>query len=265
VTLHQEPGVSADRDRRSPHRRPRLEPERGAATIGRVEGPEREPETDRGGPPLTLIAFFLATIIAVGGVVVLADVNDTWGMMFAVVVLFTVLALLVAELGFEIADGPPVRRRRARAVTPAAPPAWSGPPADRRVLLVASEPLDESRVAEVLDGDGTSSTAVLVVAPALRRTRLRYWVSESDEALEHARSVQEATLRALRSENVPSSGHVGSPDPVTAIADALRFFDADRIALAMHTAGPHRYRERDLRAEVARRFGRPVTALEPAG
>jgi hypothetical protein len=242
-----------------------LEPERGAATIGGVESPARELDTDRGGLPLMLIAYFVATMIAVGVVVVLVDGNDTWGAMFAVVVLFTVLLLLVAELAFEIADGPSVRRRRARAVTPAVPPAWSGPPADRRVLLVASVPLDESQVAEVLDGDGTSSTAVLVVAPALRRTRLRYWVSDSDKPREHARVVQEATRRALRRENVPSSGHVGSPDPVTAIADALRFFDADRIALVIDAAGPHRCRVRDLSAEVARRFGRPVTALDPAG
>jgi hypothetical protein len=31
------------------------------------------------------------------------------------------------------------------------------------------------------------------------------------------------------------------------------------------THGPHRYRERDLRAEVERRFDRPVIALEPGG
>ena len=230
-----------------------------------METPEPEPDADRGGLPLTLIAFFVATIIGVGGVVILVEVNDTWGVVFAVVVLLAVLALLIAELELEIADGPSVRSRRAREVTPAVPPTWTGPPADRRVLVVTSEPLDESQLAEVLGGDGTSRTAVLVIAPALHRTRLRYWLSDADEALEHARAVQEATLRTLQHAQVPNSGHVGSPDPVTAVADALRFFDADRIALAMHTAGPHRYRERDLSAEVARRFGRPVTALEPAG
>jgi hypothetical protein len=112
--------------------------------------------------------------------------------------------------------------------------------------------------------DAAARTAVLV-ARALHRTRLRYWVSDSDEAIEHARGVQEETLRALRHENVASSGHVGSPDPVTAIADALRFFGADRIALALLTRGRHHYRERDLRAEVERRFERPVIALESSG
>jgi hypothetical protein len=170
----------------------------------------------------------------------------------------------------EIQIGGPrmaVRRepaRPARTARPGVPQAWSGPPADRRVLLVASEPVDEARLSRILDGP-RARTTVLVVAPALHRTRLRYWVSDSDEAIEHARGVQEATVRALQREDVPSSGHVGSSDPLAAIADALRFFDADRIALALHTRGPHRYRERDLRAEVEHRFERPVIALEPRG
>jgi hypothetical protein len=33
--------------------------------------------------------------------------------------------------------------------------------------------------------------------------------------------------------------------------------------VALHTCGAHRFRERDLRAEVERRFGRPAVALEP--
>jgi hypothetical protein len=230
-----------------------------------METPEREPAADRGGLPWTLITFFVAVLIGLGGVVVLAEVDDTWALIFAVVVLVAVIALLIAELEIELDGRPAVRRRRARASTPGVPPEWRGPPAGRRVLLVASEPLAESQLAEVVEGGGRSSTAVLVVAPALHRTRLRYWVSDSDEAIDHARAVEATTLRVLRRANVPSSGHVGSPDPVTAIADALRFFDADRIALSVHASGPHRYRERGLRAEVERRFDRPVIALEPAG
>jgi hypothetical protein len=142
------------------------------------------------------------------------------------------------------------------------PAAWRGPAARHRLLLVVSEPLDGPRLERLLDG-GRDGISVLVVAPALHRNGLRYWVSDSDEAIEHARRVQEATLHALQREQVPSGGHVGSADPVTAIEDALEFFDADRIVLALHTRGRRRYRERDLRAEVERRFRRPVVAVEP--
>jgi nucleotide-binding universal stress UspA family protein len=127
---------------------------------------------------------------------------------------------------------------------------------------VVSDPVDGPRLGRLVDGE--RGVAVLVVAPALHRTWLRYWLSDSDEAIEHARFVEQQTVHALRREDVASSGHVGSPDPIAAIEDALRFFDADRIAIAMHTDGKRRYRERDLRAEVERRFGRPVIAVDPA-
>jgi hypothetical protein len=223
------------------------------------------PDPDPSGTPWTLIAFASATLIVVGAVALLARTDDAWGVVFAMALLIALLAIVLWVLEIDL-RGPSVAVRRSRArrgrARPDIPQAWSGPPAERRVLLVASEPVDEARLSCILDG-ARASTAVLVIAPALHRTRLRYWVSDSDEAIEHARGVQEATVRALQRENVPSSGHVGSPDPLAAIADALRFFDADRIALALHTRGPHRYRERDLRAEVEHRFERPVIALEP--
>jgi hypothetical protein len=232
-----------------------------------VESRAPEPgPPDRDGIPRTLIAFASATLLVVGGVVALARADDAWGVVLAVVLLVSLLVIVLWMIELDI-DFPRVvvrRRRRSPPARTGVPQAWSGPRADRRVLLVASEPVDEAGLARVLGGDRTRP-AVLVVAPALHRTRLRYWVSDSDEAIDHARGVQEATLRALQRENVPSSGHVGSPDPLAAIADALRFFDADRIVIALHTRGPHRYRERDLRAEVERRFGRPVIALEPGG
>jgi hypothetical protein len=197
--------------------------------------------------------------------VVLARADDAWGVVFGVVLMVFVLAVVLRQLDVDLGGARvAVRRRGAGPARPGVPSAWGGPPADRRVLLVASDPVGPAALARVLDGDG-SRTAVLVVAPALHRTRLRYWVSDSDEAIAHARGVQEETVAALRRANVPTNGHVGSPDPVAAIADALRFFDADRIALALHTRGPHRYRERDLRAEIERRFGRRAVALEPDG
>ena len=228
--------------------------------------PEPDPPgADPRGTPWTLIAFASATLVTVGAVVALARTDDAWGVVFAMVLLIALLAIVLWVLEVQIGGpGVAVRRPPDRPARPGVPQAWSGPPAERRVLLVASEPVDEARLSCILDG-ARARTTVLVVAPALHRTRLRYWVSDSDEAIEHARGVQEATVRALQREDVPSSGHVGSPDPLAAIADALRFFDADRIALALHTRGPHRYRERDLRTEVEHRFERPVIALEPRG
>jgi hypothetical protein len=142
---------------------------------------------------------------------------------------------------------------------------WSGPRAHRRVLLVASEPVGRAEVEAILENEPPGRVGVLVVAPAMPKTALRYWVSDTDEGTAHARRVEEATLDELRRDGVPSDGHVGSPDPLTAIEDALRLFDADQVVIAMHAAGRRRYREGDLTAEVERRFGIPAAAIEPPG
>jgi hypothetical protein len=143
------------------------------------------------------------------------------------------------------------------------PASWTGPAAHRRVLLVVSEPVDRAQVHAILGGDPPRSVAVLVVAPALQRSGLRYWVSDTDEGTAHARDVEAATLAELRRDGVPNDGHVGADDPLTAIEDALRFFDADEVVIAMHAAGRRRYREGDLRADVERRFGIPAAAIDP--
>ena len=120
------------------------------------------------------------------------------------------------------------------------------------MLLVASEAMSAAGLSPIVGGD-TADTAVLVVAAALQRTRLEYWAADSDEPIERARRIQQATTGALRRAHVPSSGHVGSRDFIAAIDDALRFFDADEIVLALHTHGRRRYGERHLRAEVEQR------------
>jgi len=144
----------------------------------------------------------------------------------------------------------------------AIPADWSGPPARRRVLLVVSGPVRPSQLQAILAQDPPGSAAVLVVAPALQRSWLRYWVSDTDEGREHAKAAEQAAEAELRREGVPSDGHVGSADPLTAIEDALRLFHADEVVIAMYAGGRRRYRERDLRADVERRFGIPATAID---
>ena len=144
------------------------------------------------------------------------------------------------------------------------PAGWSGPDGHRRVLLVVSEPVDREQVEAILGGEPAGSVGVLVVAPALQRSWLRYWVSDTDEGSARARALEHEALDELRRDGVASDGHVGSADPLTAIEDALRLFDADEIAIAMHTEG-RRYREGDLVAEVERRFGLPAASLDPHG
>jgi hypothetical protein len=195
--------------------------------------------------------------------VVVSLVQTGWAVAFSLASIVALLAILLWAVEPDIRPRAARRREvRGAPVQPSPPASWSGPPGHRRVLVVASEPVSAAALTPLLAGHG-GDTAVLVVAPALQPTRLDYWFSDSDEPVERARQVQQATVAALLRAQIPSNGHVGARDPLTAIGDALRVFDADQIVLALHTHGPRRYGERHLRAEVEQRFERPTIELEP--
>lgn len=143
------------------------------------------------------------------------------------------------------------------------PPDWRGSQGSPRVLVVASEPVDQALLADGLGGEVPIGAAVLIVAPALTSGRLRYWMSDTDAAIARALMVEKASVATLRHAGVAADGHVGSADPLTAIEDALRFFDPDLIVLLFHRSGRRAHRERPLRAEVERRFGRAVAEVDP--
>ena len=152
------------------------------------------------------------------------------------------------------------RRRRAR--RPGAD--WRGPNGSPNLLVITAEPVDVRLLRAALHRAIEPTAAVLVVAPAFTRSRLRFWVSDRDEAIARARAIEERSVAALRDDGLAADGHVGAGDPVTAIEDALRLFDPEAILLFLHASGPHRYRERPLRDEVERRFRRPVAQLDAA-
>jgi hypothetical protein len=224
--------------------------------------PTPEPP-DRDGVPRTLLAFTSAVLFVVAEVVFVTLVQTGWAVVFSVASIVALLAILLWAIELDIRPRAARRREvRGAPVQPSPPPSWTGPPGHRRVLVVASEPVSAAALTPFVAGHGRD-IAVLVVAPALQPTRLDYLLSDSDEPVERARRVQQATVAALLRAHIPSDGHVGSRDPVTAIGDALRVFDADEIVLALHTHGQRRYGERHLRAEVEQRFQRPTTELEP--
>jgi hypothetical protein len=204
--------------------------------------------TNGSATPRALLAFAAAVLTALASAVLVAVTDAAWILGVAVCVLLLLLAAVLWEHVSETADG-------------RVPAREAGPAAHRRLLLVAFERVSATRLAAILEGEPRGSTAVLVVAPALDRTWLRYWASDDDEGIERARAVEAGTSAALQREGVRAA-RVGSADPLTAIEDALRFFDADRIVMAMHAGGERRYRERDLRAEVERRFGVPTCAID---
>jgi hypothetical protein len=125
-----------------------------------------------------------------------------------------------------------------------------------RTLLLTTEPLRADQLREVVGADGLADE-VMVVAPALHSSALRFWISDADEAIQRADWVQRETVENLDDADVWAVGDTGDGDPGAAIADALATFDADRIVVFTRPGSP-RYREGVDAADLQRRFGIPV-------
>ena len=128
-----------------------------------------------------------------------------------------------------------------------------------RLLVLTSEPVSAGQLRDALPGDVDPKDAeVMVVAPALQRDALHFWLSDADEAIARAEEVGARTVDQLDSEGVPASGDTGESDPEEAIADALQSFAADRIVIFSHGGSEQRYREDLDPAGIEERFGIPV-------
>jgi hypothetical protein len=126
-----------------------------------------------------------------------------------------------------------------------------------KVLVIASEPISADRLRAAL-GDATDDAEIMVVAPALHRSALRFWLSDADEAIRRAELVQRETVEGLDDEGLDARGDTGEGDPFKAVQDVLVTFPADRIVLFSRPASEQRYDEAIDADELRERFGLPV-------
>jgi hypothetical protein len=128
-----------------------------------------------------------------------------------------------------------------------------------KLLVVTSEPITAVQLRDALPGDLDPGDAeVMVVAPALQESGLRFWMSDADEAIARADEVRREAVDKLGEGGVSASGDTGESDPSTAIRDALMSFEADRIVLFTHRGDDKGYREDVDADEISDRFGLPV-------
>ena len=134
-----------------------------------------------------------------------------------------------------------------------------------KVLALTTEPISAAQLRDVLPGDSDPADAeVMVVAPALHASALRFWVSDADEAIERAEAVRRESVEQLGDEGVSAVADTGEGDLIEAVQDALQTFAADRIVLFTHPAGHERYGEDVSAADLRERFGLPVDRAEVA-
>ena len=131
-----------------------------------------------------------------------------------------------------------------------------------KLLVITSEPITADHLRDAIGSDAADDAEVLIIAPALHRSALRFWLSDADEAIARAQAVQQDSVEQLDHEGITATGDTGESEPLAAIADTLEGFPADRIALFIHPAADQSYRENITAAEITERFGLPVTVRE---
>ena len=130
-----------------------------------------------------------------------------------------------------------------------------------KLLVVTPEPVDAGMLRAAM-GDEVRGAEVLVISPATNRSKVAFWVSDSDEAIAEAEQAQQESVERLEEEGVDAVGDTGDSEPAVAIQDALATFPADRIVLVSHAGSERDYREDAGLADAEERFGVPVTHAE---
>jgi hypothetical protein len=127
-----------------------------------------------------------------------------------------------------------------------------------RLLVSTAEPISPQLLRSVT-GELPDDAEVLVVSPATTHSPLRFWVSDVDEAIEHADAVQAESVERLEEAGLDAAGAVGDSEPLQAIEDALATFPADRVVVVEHAPGERDYREDgELVVELRERLAVPV-------
>ena len=130
-----------------------------------------------------------------------------------------------------------------------------------KIIALAAEPISPD-VLRCAVGDGVEDAEVLVVAPALN-SKVRFWVSDPDPAIDRAQDVAKESVDRLEEEGVEALGEPGESDPLLALQDALATFEAEQIVLITHKGGELNWLEDGLVDEVRERYpDRNVTHLE---
>ncbi len=127
-----------------------------------------------------------------------------------------------------------------------------------KLLVLTPEPVDAALLRSAL-GEEIEGAEVLVISPASNQSKVAFWVSDSDEAIQEAERAQEETVERLEEEGVDAAGDTGEGELAVAIQDALATFAADRIVVFTHPEGDRDYREDEGLADAEARFGVPLT------
>lgn len=131
----------------------------------------------------------------------------------------------------------------------------------KKIIALAAEPIAPDVLRSAV-GKSVDDAEVLVVAPALN-SKLRFWVSDPDPAIDRAQDVAKESVDRLEAEGVQALGETGDSDPLQALQDALATFEAETIVICTHRDDELNWLEAGLVDQARERFpGRQVDHME---
>jgi hypothetical protein len=188
--------------------------------------------------------FVLLTVAAFAAIAVASLLGGAWAGVPVCVVLIASAVLFYARRG-----------RVGRRIKTA--PAHVGAKDERRILVLALEPVGGGVLDVVQRASARGRVQLLVVCPA-SVSSVRHWASDVDGGRARAQQVLDESLVRLRAEGIDVRGEIGDEDPLAAIEDALRTFGADEICISTGIDGAG-----DAAVAGAReRYALPITHLQ---
>src|ERR1700760_298365 len=128
----------------------------------------------------------------------------------------------------------------------------------RRILVIANQTATSPQlVAALRERARRGPVAFHLVVPALN-SRLRHWLSDTDEAVLAAQRRAEQARAALGARGLDVSTEAGDSVPLLAIEDALAQFAADEIVISTLPPDRSHWLEHDIVESAPPRFGIPV-------
>ena len=128
----------------------------------------------------------------------------------------------------------------------------------RRVLVVANQAgTDPALLTALRDRAERGAVSFHLVVPALN-TRLRHWLSDTDDAVSVACRRGDDAVAVLASHGLTVSMEIGDSVPLLAIDDAMAQFHAEEIVISTLPPDRSHWLEHDLVALAGRRFSVPV-------
>lgn len=130
----------------------------------------------------------------------------------------------------------------------------------RRVLVIANETCASRGVVDEVRYRAGEGGEVVVVAPALARSRLEHWLTaDLERRQEEAGRRLDASVRALSDAGLNARGQLGDADPLQALDDALRVYEPDEVVISTHPHARSNWLERRVVQRARERYALPIT------